>query len=149
MSAQTTRTIIEQLILEIEKLIPHYMEDPLDQRISNGNVAICIMEQNGMVHGKIYGDNQIRGRQSYRVAWTKASQVWITGIKTMEFEKLFFTNAIDGKKFGIEAPDLIGWEGGQPLTLKDGTVLSIGFSGFRGVIDIEIVVKALAVVEGM
>ena len=149
MQENTTRAIIERLFLEIENLIPQYMADPLDQRISNGNVAICVMEQNGLVHGKLYGDNQIRGRQSFKVAWTKASQVWITGIKTMEFEQLFFNNTIDGKKFGIEAPDLIGWEGGQPITLKDGTVLSVGFSGFRGTVDIEIVLKALSVVEAL
>jgi hypothetical protein len=48
---------------------------------------------------------------------------------------------------GIEAPDLIGWEGGQPLTLANGTKLSVGFSGFRGVIDLEIMVKAFAEAE--
>ncbi len=37
--------------------------------------------------------------------------------------------------------------GGQPLVLKNGTVLSVGFSGFRGVTDLEIMVKALAEVE--
>jgi glc operon protein GlcG len=40
-------------------------------------------------------------------------------------------------------PDMIGWEGGQPITLKDGTKLSIGYSGFRGTSDLEIVIKAL------
>ena len=54
-----------------------------------------------------------------------------------------FTDQIDDKKFGILRPDFIGWEGGQPLTV-DGTIkLSVGFSGFRGATDIEIVQKAL------
>jgi glc operon protein GlcG len=42
---------------------------------------------------------------------------------------------------------LIGWEGGQPLSLKNGSNLSVGFSGFRGVTDLEIMVRALAVAE--
>jgi glc operon protein GlcG len=45
-------------------------------------------------------------------------------------------------------PDLIGWEGGQPLTLKDGRKLFVGFSGIRGIYDLEIMVKALEKVEG-
>jgi hypothetical protein len=74
----------------------------------------------------------------------KASQVWITGIKTGEFEKLVFNKEIDEESFGIRRPDYIGWVGGQPLSLKDGTKLSIGFSGFRSATDLEIVIKALS-----
>ena len=147
MQQQKTRAVIERMFLEIEQLIPQYMADPLDQRISNGNVAVCMMEEDGTVHGKLYGENRIRARQSFKVAWTKASQVWITGMKTLAFEKLYFNNEIDGDQFGIEAPDLIGWEGGQPITLQDGTVLSVGFSGFRGIVDIEIVIRALSAAE--
>jgi glc operon protein GlcG len=77
------------------------------------------------------------------VAWTKASQVWITGLKTGEYEKLAFAGQINEDDYGIIRPDYIGWEGGQPLTLSDGTKLSVGFSGFRGVSDLEIVVKAI------
>lgn len=50
---------------------------------------------------------------------------------------------VDETVLGIDAPDLIGWPGGQPVKLKDGTMLSVGFSGFRGEIDLEIVIKAL------
>jgi glc operon protein GlcG len=81
------------------------------------------------------------------VAWTKASQVWLTGVKTGEYERMVFNKEVDENANGIEAPDLIGWEGGQPLVLKDGTVLSVGFSGFRGTTDLEIMVKALAIAE--
>jgi hypothetical protein len=31
-------------------------------------------------------------RESFRVAWTKASQVWITGMKTGEYEKKIFNS---------------------------------------------------------
>jgi uncharacterized protein GlcG (DUF336 family) len=135
--------LIQRIIDEAEKLIPHYMISDEDRRIANGSCAICIIDGDGMIYGKMYGTNVIRARESFRVAWTKASQVHITGYKTGEFEKLAFNKEIDEKSFGIERPDYIGWVGGQPLVLKDGTKLSAGFSGFRGIIDLEIVIKAL------
>lgn len=142
-----TATTINKVFTAIEKLIPGYMNDPQDQCISNGNLAACIIDETGVVHGKMFGTNKPRLRQSYRVAWTKASQVWLTGVKTGAYEKMVFNKEVDENANGIEAPDLIGWEGGQPLTTKDGTKLSVGFSGFRGTTDIEIMVKALAAAE--
>jgi len=138
---------IHLLIEECGKLIPEYMQNPEDARISDGNVAICIITKDGQVFGKLYGTNMIRTRESYRVAWTKASQVWITGMRTLDFERYYFNNLTSGESFGIEAPDLIGWEGGQPIVLVDGTEMYIGFSGFRGVSDIEIVLKGLAAIR--
>ncbi len=134
---------IQRIISEIEKLIPDYIANPDDLSISNGNVAICIIDDEGQVTGKLFGSNKNRFRESYRVAWTKASQVWITGYKTGEYEKLVYAGQIDENAYGISRPDMIGWEGGQPVTLKDGTKLSVGFSGFRGSSDIEIVLKAI------
>jgi glc operon protein GlcG len=139
--------LVDRLFREIEKLIPVYMEMPEDKSISNGNVAACIIDENGIVHGKMFGTNKARLRQSYRVAWTKASQVWLTGVKTGEYERMVFNKEVGENANGIEAPDLIGWEGGQPLAMKNGSKLSVGFSGFRGVTDIEIMVKALAAAE--
>lgn len=139
--------VIDRLFEAIEKLIPHYMEDPADKCISNGNVAACIIDDNGLAHGKMFGTDKPRLRQSYKVAWTKASQVWLTGVKTGEYEKMVFNKEVGENANGIEAPDLIGWEGGQPLTMKNGTKLSVGFSGFRGTTDLEIMIKALADAE--
>lgn len=139
--------ISNKLFDALEKLIPLYMEVPEDKNISNGNVAVCIIDENGLVYGKMFGANKARSRQSYKVAWTKASQVWLTGVKTGEYERMVFNKEVEENANGIEAPDLIGWEGGQPLVLKNGTVLSVGFSGFRGVTDLEIMVKALAEAE--
>ena len=136
---------ISRMFIEIEKLIPGYLQNPEDKRIANGNCAACLIDADGNVWGKVYGTNRVRARESYRVAWTKASQVWITGLKTGEFEKKFFTAEVDS--FGIEAPDFIGWEGGQPLVLQDGTKLSAGFSGIRGIYDLEIMVKAQQAAE--
>lgn len=142
MTNQNSNPAIFQAMTEIEKLIPGYMADPSDREISNGNVAICIIDASGQVHGRMYGTNKPRLRQSYRVAWTKASQVWLTGVKTGEYERMVFTKEVPENANGIEAPDLIGWEGGQPVDLRDGTRLAIGFSGFRGVTDLEIVIRA-------
>ena len=96
-------------------------------------LSVCIIDDQGVVYGKMFGSNKVRGRESFRVAWTKASQVFITRLSTGHFEKLAFNNEIDENKFGIERPDWIGWEGGQLITTTDGTELAVGFSGFRGV----------------
>lgn len=136
--------LVHRIFSAIEKLIPLYMEIPEEKCISNGNVAVCIIDNEGLVHGKMFGTNPPRQRQSFRVAWTKASQVWLTGVKTGEYERMVFNKEVAENANGIEAPDLIGWEGGQPLTLQNGTVISVGFSGFRGKADLEIMVQALA-----
>ena len=134
---------IEKIITEIAALIHDYTAIPDDMRISNGNVAICFIGEDGSVSGKLFGNNKIRSRESFRVAWTKASQVRITGYKTGEYETLVYSGQLDENAFGISRPDMIGWEGGQPVTLRDGTKLSIGFSGFRGTSDLEIVASAI------
>lgn len=139
--------IVTKVFRAIEDLIPSYMDIPEDKNISNGNLAVCIIDENQNVYGKMFGTNKARLRQSSKVAWTKASQVWLTGVKTGEYERMVFTKKVDENANGIEAPDLIGWEGGQPLVLKNGKKLSVGFSGFRGTTDLEIMVKALALAE--
>lgn len=143
MENQKLDALVSKMFAEIENLIPVYMQNPEDKSIANGNVAVCIIDENGMVYGRMYGKDRPRLRQSYKVAWTKASQVWLTGVKTGEYEKMVFNQLVEENGNGIEAPDLIGWQGGQPLTLPDGSKLSVGFSGFRGVVDLEIMVKAL------
>jgi uncharacterized protein GlcG (DUF336 family) len=147
MENQDLDTVINRAFENIEKLIPVYMQNNDDRVISNGNVAVCIIDEYGHVYGRMFGTNKPRLRQSYKVAWTKASQVWLTGVKTGEYERMVFNKLIEENGNGIEAPDLIGWEGGQPLTLADGTKLSVGFSGFRGTVDIEIMLKALEIIK--
>jgi uncharacterized protein GlcG (DUF336 family) len=139
--------LISRLLAAVEQLIPEYMCVEEDRVIANGNVAVCIIDEHGDVNGRMFGSNKPRSRQSYKVAWTKASQVWLTGVRTGEYERLVFNKEIAENANGIEAPDLIGWEGGQPLTLKDGSIMSVGFSGFRGTTDIEIMIRALAAIE--
>lgn len=139
--------IINNIFSAIEKLIPSYLEIDEDKNISNGNLAVCIIDENQTVYGKMFGTNQSNLRNTYKIAWTKASQVWLTGVKTGEYERMIFTKKVDENANGILAPDLIGWEGGQPLVTKNGKILSVGFSGFRGTTDLEIMVKALVLAE--
>ena len=141
-------TQINQLLATIEALVPEYMAIPEDQAKSKGVASLCMIGEDGQVYGKIFGTDKLRGRDSFKIAWTKASQVWITGFKTNEYERMIFTDQIDYHTIGIPLPDLIGYEGGQPITLRDGTKLAVGFSGFRGTSDLEIVLKAMEKVNG-
>ena len=134
--------LVNEFLSAIEKRIPVYLLNPIDANISKGNVAVCVIDRDGNISGKMFGTDKIMQRNFFKNAWTKASQVWITGMKTGEFERLVFTKQIDERKFGISMPDFIGWDGGQPITVDNETVLSIGFSGFQGAHDLEVVVKA-------
>jgi glc operon protein GlcG len=140
--------LIRRIIAEAEKLVPEYLENEEDRIRSRGGAAICIIDAEGNVYGKMFGTEPIQMRETYRIAWVKASQVHITGYATGEYERLVFNKEIDDTIYKIRMPDLIGWQGGQPITAKDGTKLSAAFSGFRGIMDLEIVTRALAAVEG-
>ena len=134
--------VINKMFENITAEIPTLENSDADWSISAGNVAICIIDESGNIYGKIWGDNKIKGRRFYDVAYRKASQVWITGYRTGEYEKLVFTDQINPEDFGIELPDLMGWEGGQPIQLDLETRISCGFSGFQGINDLAIVKKA-------
>jgi uncharacterized protein GlcG (DUF336 family) len=143
MDCKETVQLVEKIIAAVEKRVPEYLAIEEDRSRTDGNSALCIIDDSGRVFGKMFGTDKLKQRHVFRVAWTKASQVWITGIKTGEYEKLVFTGQIDDKQFGILRPDFIGWEGGQPIAVDGTTKLSIGFSGFRGSSDLEIVQKAI------
>lgn len=148
MQRENLTALIQKIIAAIEKRVPEYQAIEEDRRLNDGNCALCIVDEAGNVYGKMFGMDKIRQRQCFRVAWTKASQVWITGYKTGEYERLVFTGQVDEKQFGIIRPDFIGWIGGQPVAVDGQTKLSVGFSGFRGTTDLEIVEKAVAEVTG-
>ena len=146
MKSLTVKDHVERIISTVEKAIPGYLDNPAD-RNNDGNVAICIIDHQGNIYGRMYGKNKVCSRRIYQIAWTKASQVFLTGMKTRDFEKKVFNGELNEEDFGIEAPDLIGWPGGQPIVLKDGTRLSIGFSGFSGASDLDIVQKAVEEID--
>lgn len=143
MKQSQLESTINKIFESIEKQIPAYKDSLADWNISGGNVAVCIIDETGRIYGKMFGTDKIRQRSFFSVAWRKASQVWITGYKTGEYEKLVFSGQLDDRKFGIELPDLMGWEGGQPIQLDDETKISAGFSGFRGINDLGIVANAV------
>jgi uncharacterized protein GlcG (DUF336 family) len=140
------KCFINILFEKVELLIPLYSCNPLDA-FAKGNVAICVIDSEGIVYGKIWGDDKIMGRSFFKNAWIKASQVWITGMKTGEYEKRLYNDEFKEEDFGIGMPDLIGWEGGQPIKLSNGDILSIGFSGFRGINDLKIIAEAFELME--
>ena len=143
MDSEQIAQLVGKIIVAVEKRVPEYVAVEEDRSRNDGNSALCIIDASGAVYGKMFGEDKIRQRHSFRIAWTKASQVWITGIKTGEYEKLVFGGQIDDKQFGIIRPDFIGWEGGQPVEVEGKAKLSVGFSGFRGSSDLEIVQKAI------
>jgi uncharacterized protein GlcG (DUF336 family) len=139
MTSEKLQTIINKMFESISNQIPSYKNSKADWAIAEGNVAICIIDEAGNIYGKIWGNDKIKGRKYYDIAYRKASQVWITGYNTGEYEKLVFTDKLNYRDFGIELPDLMGWPGGQPIQLDADTKISCGFSGFKGVNDLAIV----------
>jgi uncharacterized protein GlcG (DUF336 family) len=146
MPDQSLNLLIDEFFKTLEKLIPEFSSNPQDA-FAEGNIAVCVFDEDGNVYGKIWGTNKVKGRQFFKNAWIKASQVWITGMKTGEYEQKLYNGEFGEEKYGISKPDLIGWEGGQPIILLNGTRLSVGFSGFRGFNDLAIVTKAMELAQ--
>jgi uncharacterized protein GlcG (DUF336 family) len=139
-----------QLIAEVEKLIPACMQNPEDRDNSLGNVTLMIIAQDGQIFGRMFGDNNRTRRGTCRTAWHKATQVWMTAQATGRFEQQVYGAAnVDPGKFGLQHPDLIGWEGGLPVVAKDGTKFAVAMSGFTGVTDCNIIRQAVAKVPGL
>ncbi len=49
METQKLAAIISKMFAEIESLIPVYMQNQEDKNIANGNVAVCMIAEDGMV----------------------------------------------------------------------------------------------------
>ena len=75
MEAKTLTTLIQTLIATVEKRIPEYLAVDADRKLNEGNCALCIVDEAGGVHGKMFGTDKIRQRRCFHIAWTKASQV--------------------------------------------------------------------------
>ncbi|MEI9945138.1 MAG: hypothetical protein WDN26_13080 [Chitinophagaceae bacterium] len=142
MTNDKLQQVINKMFESISAQIPAYENSEWDWSISAGNVSVCIIDDAGNIYGKIWGNDKVRGRRFFDIAYRKASQVWITGYHTGEYEKLVFADKLNYKDFGIELPDLMGWQGGQPIQLDNETKISCGFSGFKGINDLGIVKKA-------
>jgi hypothetical protein len=77
MDNSSTSQFMKSLFEKLDQLIPEFSANPLDG-FANGNVAVCVIDEEGNVAGKIWGHEKVRGRQFFKNAWVKASQVWIT-----------------------------------------------------------------------
>jgi uncharacterized protein GlcG (DUF336 family) len=148
MKASIVGDFSEKFFVEIEKLLPGFRKDPVDFGINGGNVAVFVFGPDGEIFGKTFGADKPKCRDTATTAWKKASQVWLTRIATGEYERKVYNGEVNWFSFGIMKPDLIGWEGGIPGILPDKTEVSLGFSGFRGEKDAEILEKALVAVGG-
>jgi uncharacterized protein GlcG (DUF336 family) len=142
MTNENLQIVINKMFDSISKQIPSYKNSEADWSISQGNVSVCIIDEEGNIYGKIWGTEKVKGRKYFDIAYRKASQVWITGYKTGEYEKLVFSEKLNYRDFGIDLPDLMGWEGGQPIQLDANTKIACGFSGFKGINDLAIVKNA-------
>jgi hypothetical protein len=131
-----------QFIAEVVKLFPSYVTDPLDTQWNFGNAAVVVIEPGGTFHGQIFGDNKEVCQKCYQVGMRKVLQVWRTGHYTGKFEELVYSGKLNENDFGVQRPDLIGWEGGVPFVTTDGKLVAAAFSGFRGIKDIEILERA-------
>jgi glc operon protein GlcG len=150
MNAAEITAVATQLIAEVEKLIPACMQTPEDRDNSHGNVSLMIIAQDGQMFGRMFGTDNRTRRGTSRVAWHKATQVWMTAQATGRFEQQVYGAAnVDPGKFGLQHPDLIGWEGGLPVVAKDGTRLAVAMSGFTGKTDCNIIRQAVAKVPGL
>ncbi len=139
-----------QLIAEVEKLIPGCMQNPEDRDNSQGNVTLMIIAQDGQIFGRMFGNDNRTRRGTSRVAWHKVTQVWMTAQATGRFEQqVYGAQNVDPGQFGLQHPDLIGWEGGLPVVAKDGTKFAVAVSGFTGKTDCNIIRQAVAKVPGL
>ena len=137
-----TSSVSEQLMSQVIQLYPSYLTDPLDVQWNHGNAAAAIVEPDGAVRGHIFGDNRETGQRCFQIATRKVLQVWRTGYATGRFEELVYSGKLDEGTFGLQRPDLIGWEGGVPIVGADGGLIAAAFSGFRGIKDVEILERA-------
>jgi glc operon protein GlcG len=132
----------ERLIAHVIGLYPSYITDPEDVRWNHGNAAAVFIEPDGDFRGHIFGGDNETGQKCYQIATRKVLQVWRTGYPTGRFEELVYAGKLDEGSFGLQRPDLIGWEGGVPILASDGRLIAAAFSGFRGIKDIEILERA-------
>lgn len=149
MDQSGSNTQIDAFIAAVERLLPGFLADPIDMAMQDGNCSLMIVEENGRIYGRMFGTDHVKQRGTCRIAWQKCTQVWMTGIATGRFEELVFSKQLDAHPFGIPHPDFIGWPGGLPGRLADGTKLALAFSGMRGENDCEILRRAAAQVPGM
>jgi glc operon protein GlcG len=141
-----SQAICEKLTAEVIRLYPEYAKNPEDIQWNKGNGVFLCIGTDGAIRGHVFGPDQDIQQKCYEIAVRKVLQVWRTGYHTGRFEELVYAGKLDEGKFGVQKPTLIGWEGGVPLRTPDGLLVAAAFSGFRGIMDIEIIERAATAV---
>ncbi len=144
-----TPSIAERLIAEVIRLFPAYLAQQTKPYHQSGDAAVCVISPDGAVGGHIFGGDKARGRHCFGLATRKVMQVWATGYATGRFEELVYSGRLSEEPFGINRPDFIGWFGGVPLLLDDGTQIAAAFSGLDGASDVAIIEKAAESIPGL
>ncbi len=140
---------IHALMKEIEARLPKFLEDPKDFQIADGNVALYILDGDGNLYGRMMGTDRAKQRLSGRTAWHKVTQVWLTHKPTGVYEKQVYNNQVNWWEFGVPKNEFIGWEGGLPAELADGSRIAIAVSGMMGENDRDLIIQSAAVIPGI
>jgi hypothetical protein len=48
--------VAEQLLAEVSKLFPEFLRDPVDAQMCGGNAAFAVIDEQGLVRGRIFGN---------------------------------------------------------------------------------------------
>jgi len=142
-------TVLPRLCDAIERHSPSFLAIPEDFDIARGNLVFVAIDDAGHVHGRFWGDDSVRQRGSALVAWSKVNQVKLTRTATGLYERLVYSGKKNWWEFGIPLPEFIGWEGGLPAILEDGTFVALAISGLRQDKDCELLARAVAETDGI
>jgi glc operon protein GlcG len=108
MNQDQLQQTIQGIIQNLSQQIPTYQWSTEDWSKHDGNVAVCIIDEEGNVYGRIWGNDKLKGRKTFDAAYRKAMQVWITGYATGDYEKKVFNGELNHRDYGIDLPELIG-----------------------------------------
>ena len=140
---------IHEFMKAVESIVPKYLQVQEDFQIADGNMALYILDGDGNMYGRMFGSDRAKQRISGKVAWHKVTQVWLSEKPTGVYEKLVYNNEVNWWEFGVPKNEFIGWEGGMPAVLEDGSKIAIALSGLRGDKDCEVLREAAALVGGI
>jgi len=138
-----------RLIEAIGRHARSFLEVQDDFDIARGNLVFVAVDATGRVQGRYWGDDPVRQRESAMVAWSKVNQVKLTRTATGLYERLVYAGRKNWWEYGIPLPQFIGWEGGLPAVLADGTFVALALSGLRQDKDCELLSRAVADTEGI
>lgn len=147
--SETFHATIARLVEAIERHAPSFLAAPEDFDIARGNLVFVAVDDAGRVQGRYWGDDPVRQRESAMVAWSKVNQVKLTRTATGLYERLVYAGRKNWWEYGIPLPQFIGWEGGLPASLADGSFVALALSGLRQDKDCELLARAVAETEGI